>query len=428
MDRFQIWFGKPIWKKTVNGVQYGLGSIPFGGFVSLPQMAPMESIEGKTIKEDEKPMEPAKPLDKIIVAFAGPLFSFLLAVACAVVVSKMGLLHPPGGSLEIGYVNPDSPAEKAGILPGDKILEIAGEKPVAFTGKFDAVTTMIAISSGDKIEMKLERDGKEITVHSGYEIPEKKNALERKGLRTIGIAPKENVYIAYLMPHSPAVEAGLKLNDRIVAVNDVEIVSFFQVIDLTKDASAPIKYTYEREGKIDSVMIQPRTPDLPEGYEKKLIGFVHRSYLPQEVSTVYPSVGAQLEEAVVFMWKSIKAIADRKTIVGLEHMSGPVGMGTSMFTILKNAGVSELLWFLVIINVNLAILNLLPFPVLDGGHIVMSIYEFMARRIMPLKFLEVVQTACVLLIMSMFLYITMKDGLDLMKPKVEPAKFLPKKS
>src|SRR5210317_1806890 len=69
VDRFQIWFGKPIWKKEHNGVQYGLGWLPFGGFVALPQMAPMESIEGGN-RDDGKPVPPAKPLDKIIVAFA----------------------------------------------------------------------------------------------------------------------------------------------------------------------------------------------------------------------------------------------------------------------------------------------------------------------------------------------------------------------
>jgi regulator of sigma E protease len=88
IDRFQIWFGKPLWKKEINGVQYGLGWLPAGGFVALPQMAPMEAVEGKNREpgeqgeqgELEEPLPPVKPLDKIIVAFAGPLFSFLLAL------------------------------------------------------------------------------------------------------------------------------------------------------------------------------------------------------------------------------------------------------------------------------------------------------------------------------------------------------------
>src|SRR5882724_10831202 len=78
IERFAIWFGKPIWKTKINGVEYCLGSIPAGGYVSLPQMAPMELIEGKG-EEPKEPLPPISALDKIIVAFAGPLFSFLLA-------------------------------------------------------------------------------------------------------------------------------------------------------------------------------------------------------------------------------------------------------------------------------------------------------------------------------------------------------------
>src|ERR1043166_2654886 len=77
VDRFAIWFGKPIWKRKINGVEYALGWIPAGGYVALPQMASMELIEGKGDQANE-PLPNVAPLDKIIVAFAGPLFSFLL--------------------------------------------------------------------------------------------------------------------------------------------------------------------------------------------------------------------------------------------------------------------------------------------------------------------------------------------------------------
>src|SRR5208283_1990570 len=82
VDRFAIWFGKPVWKKKINGVEYALGTIPAGGYVALPQMATMEIIEGKG-DSSGRPLPPVSALDKIIVAFAGPLFSFLLAVAFA---------------------------------------------------------------------------------------------------------------------------------------------------------------------------------------------------------------------------------------------------------------------------------------------------------------------------------------------------------
>ena len=91
IEKFGIWFGKPLWKKTIKGVEYSLGSLPFGGFVALPQLAPMDIIEGKA-DVDRAQLPKISALDKIIVAFAGPLFSVLLALFFACVVWAVG--HP----------------------------------------------------------------------------------------------------------------------------------------------------------------------------------------------------------------------------------------------------------------------------------------------------------------------------------------------
>src|SRR6185503_1175 len=117
IERFAVWFGKPIWKTKIGDVEYCLGSIPAGGYVSLPQMAPMEMLEGKA---EHKDLPAVSALDKIIVAFAGPLFSFGLALAFAVVVTFVG---KPENDLDktmvIGYVEKGGPADKAGLQPGD---------------------------------------------------------------------------------------------------------------------------------------------------------------------------------------------------------------------------------------------------------------------------------------------------------------------
>src|SRR6184192_4284093 len=134
IERFGVWFGKPIWKKTINGVQYSLGSLPFGGFVALPQLAPMDIIEGKA-DVDRARLPKISALDKIIVAIAGPLFSLLLAFSFAGIVWVIG--HPVSeadSTTVIGYVAPDSPAQKAGLQPGDKILSVDGKPVRRFLG------------------------------------------------------------------------------------------------------------------------------------------------------------------------------------------------------------------------------------------------------------------------------------------------------
>src|SRR4051794_30261742 len=128
IEKFGIWFGKPLWKKSVGGVEYSLGSLPFGGFVALPQLAPMDIIEGKA-DVDRAQLPPISAIDKIIVALAGPFFSLLLAVVIATLIWVVGYpVSESDTSAVVGYIMPESPALNI-LQPGDKILEVDG-KPV----------------------------------------------------------------------------------------------------------------------------------------------------------------------------------------------------------------------------------------------------------------------------------------------------------
>src|SRR5437588_1562202 len=164
IEKFGVWFGKPLWKKKINGVQYSLGSLPFGGFVALPQLAPMDIIEGKA-DVDREQLPPISALDKIIVAIAGPLFSLLLAFVFATIVWVAG--YPVSESdmtTTIGYIMPDSPAAKAELNEGDKILEVDGKRVTRLLGMNDSVSWAVVRSEGEKILVKFERAGQVQTV------------------------------------------------------------------------------------------------------------------------------------------------------------------------------------------------------------------------------------------------------------------------
>ena len=173
VERFGIWFGKPLFEREYGGVKYSLGTIPAGGFVALPQMAPMEAIEGKG-EEVPKDLPPISVLDKIIVAFAGPLFSFGLAYVFAVIVWAVGKpVSESDTTTTIGYVIDGSPAQKAGLLAGDEILSINGNQVSRWSGIGDAVTWQIVSSTGDTVPVEVKRGGQTLTFEPA---PEKEDA------------------------------------------------------------------------------------------------------------------------------------------------------------------------------------------------------------------------------------------------------------
>lgn len=446
IDRFQVWFGKPIWKKTYNGVQYGLGTIPAGGFVSLPQMAPMESIEGKVEEEEdakEKELPPITPLDKIIVAFAGPLFSFLLAVvfACVVFVVKKPVSEAVG-TTTVGEVEPGSPAEKAGIQAGDTINFVDGKQVDKFTGMDRSIMWTIISSENKDIEIDLERPGVgDVTVM--VERPAKAEVEEVEGgwlkktwahlsrrppLRSIGVYPQISPVVGRMLENSPAETAGLRTGDVILAIGDEQMETPQDVMDYSFAAGETVTMKVKRGQRELEVDVTPRVPEVDGESPKIGVGWdadgIRKLVRENPITQVVNSFNSIV--------RTLKAVFSPKSDVKAGHLSGPVGIMGLYYDLFQHPeGWRLALWFSVLLNVNLAILNLLPFPVLDGGHIVMASVEWVSKRPIPFKVLEVVQTAFVLFLLGFMAFVTLKDVGDRVpdgsgdgEPRKNP-KFLP---
>ncbi len=410
IDRFQIWFGQPIWKKEIKGVQYGLGWIPAGGFVSLPQMAPMESIEGGT--KDSGNLPPITPLDKIIVAFAGPLFSMGLALLAATVVWIIGKPADLITTKELGFVQSGSPAAQAGLLPGDVIEAINGKSVRGFAGTLDSVTESIVLSRGKEITYTIRRPGvaEPLNLKSGFKT-EKTAWFQRRGLREIGVEPATPSIIQLTMPNSPAAKAQLHKGDQVIAYDGQPLhhpaaLTAYLREHQWKPVSLEVRAP---DQSVRTVLLTPEKPESPADSDP-MIGVQWGGRSDVDVHIVHPKPFQQVADSVQNMWVTITSVIAPDSNIGVDHLSGPVGIATMKFKLLQtDDGWRRILAFMVLFNVNLAILNMMPFPVLDGGHITLAILEKIAGRPVKAKPLEIVQTAFALALISLMLYVTSKD-------------------
>jgi len=417
IEEFGVWFGKPIWRKKFGGVYYSLNSIPAGGFVKLPQMAAMDSVEGAS----EIPVEQLRavtPLDKIIVAFAGPLFSFLLALIFAVVVWQIG--KPVSDSNEttvIGGVLKGGPAEQAGLRVGDEILEVDGKPVRRFGGTAHSVTWNIIRSEGEKILFKVRRGNEVLDIWSAWTKPET-SSWRRPALRKVMIGPRQAPWVYLVTPKSLAAQAGLQPGDYIESANGQ---SLFNVFDLEPLVVA------NRGGALDlsvvrgdqklalSLPIPPvdlAKPDAP----------VELGFEPGKLTLVHPQPWEQVTESVETIVNMVGALAAKNSDVKTAHFSGPAGIMNLYYRMFQLPdGWRLAIAFSVFFNVNLALLNLLPIPPLDGGHILLSTLEAIRRKPVNTRVVEVVTTVFTLLLMGFMLYVSFFDFGDIFgKEKSEP--------
>ncbi|CAN5735157.1 RIP metalloprotease RseP [soil metagenome] len=405
VEKFGIWFGKPLWKKTINGVQYSLGSIPFGGFVSVPQLAPMDIIEGK-VETDRAQLPPISALDKIIVAVAGPLFSLLLALVFACIVWGVG--HPVAESdttTTIGYVAEEAPAFRAGLQAGDTILEVDGEPVKRFSGMNDSVVWNVVRSEGETIPFKVQRGGAVLDFQVAPFIAETRG-WRRKSVRQVGLLPAQTAIVDQVVEGSAAAAAGLRPGDVVRGVNGTPVFHPAAVGEqVNRNPGQPVTLTIERAGQTIEQTVQPAALEGQEGVRIGVwwdrdgrMAVDH----PNPIEQVYKSITATLN--------TIGAVASPKSDVKLQHLSGPFGIARIYYLLFQSEhGWKLALWFSVILNVNLAILNMLPIPVLDGGHIVLAIIESIRRKPVNIRVLEAIQTACAILIIGYMAYVSFFD-------------------
>jgi len=411
VPRFSIFgIGKPIVSRTWRGVEYCICWLPIGAYVMIPQLSDLGDFEGEVPPEAAK-LPPADYTSKVLVAVAGPAANIALALLLACVVWFVGIRVPlEFNRTEIGEVAKEiettegkvlpGPAAAAGLQLGDVIRQIDGTT----VSNYQDVVTAIVLGSrtspdGRRVsDITVERAGVTLTKQV---FPQLTGA---DGLRTIGIGPRTDLVVDKVNPGSAAAKAGLLPGDRIIAVDGTllsrreELRQHFQ-----KKNSVTSTLQIRRGDKTVTTSLQPAKETI-EGQTVYLIGVTWRI----ESVLVHKNPLAQIGDAGLQVYQTISSLLNWRSDIGVRHMSGIVGIVDNLQQV-AYAGLIPTFAFLIAINVSLACANMLPIPVLDGGHVLIAtVTKLRGRPINPV-WLQNAVAACFFMLIGLIAYVSYPD-------------------
>jgi regulator of sigma E protease len=377
--KFSLGFGPRLVGFTRGDTEYVVSAIPLGGYVKMAGENPDDPRSGR---EDE--FLSKSKWERFQILIMGPLMNLLLAVVVTAGVLMNGAEIPVFQSKPpvVGQVTPDSPAARAGIQRGDRIVTVAGRDVDTWEQFFIGVGTR----AGRETEIGVLRDGKQFTVRA---TPAPQTRFE---IGDIGVLPDTHPHVGALLPGAPAETAGLKIGDVIHRVDGATITLREQLIAaVSKKANTPVTMAVVRNGAPVDVIVTPeantgRCPSLPpgDGCIGISIGEEVTRINPGPVDAVVMSVKRNYESAgLIFM--TIGQLITRET--STRQLMGPLAIAQLSGESAEQGWVA-LFALMASISLNLGLLNLLPIPVLDGGHIFIMALEGLARRDFSLKVKE----------------------------------------
>jgi regulator of sigma E protease len=387
---FSFGFGKRLFGFRKGDTDYRVSLIPLGGYVRMAGDTPYDRDTGKAgsgegaLTGGEVDLQTGAPDEflskpkwqRFLILLAGPGMNLFLAVAILTGVNMIGTQQQILGPV-IGEVIAGDPADKAGIKVGDRITAVNGE-PV---NEFDDFRMAVSMHAATPLRVELVRNGKPMSTT----LTPKREEGEFGPVGKAGVRPFTEPIVGQVLPHSPAERAGLKPGDRITAVNGTPVTQYPEFVTLLEKAGQqPLALQIDRKG----ARIMATLPGAPLATDS------YRGFLPP-VKLHKLSFVPALEESLQQNWKMLKFAGEalRRLVTAqgsVKELSGPIQIARISGAMFRQGWLPTVL-LMAMISLQLGVMNLLPIPVLDGGHIMVLLVEGLVRRDLSLRVKERIQ-------------------------------------
>ncbi len=396
---FSLGFGPKIFKVQRGDTEYCISIIPLGGYVKMAGENPEDAPTGR----DDEFLAKTK-WQRFQILIAGPVMNIMLAVVLLAVVLMQGadvlaFLDRPAA---VGLVQPGSPAERAGIQPGDVITQFGTADirtwehlDMAVAGRPEREVDVVVLRNGTEQRLKVRPDLTELRTRN--------NARFEVG--TIGVLPDTYPEILTIVKDGPADRAGMKVGDTIVSINGKRMVFSTHVVEEIKsNVNKPITVTVRRDGTDQTYTV---TPEQMDGLVRIGIspGEARRSFKPTPIQAIGLSVERNIEMSGLIL-NTLKDLFTGEA--SPKQLMGPVGIAQLSAESAQDGWIT-LFALMASISLNLGLLNLMPIPVLDGGHIFIMAIETISRRDFSLQMKEKMLFVGFVLLMTLMVTVIYND-------------------
>ncbi|HSA58225.1 MAG TPA: RIP metalloprotease RseP [bacterium] len=406
VEKFSLGFGPKLFGFRRGETEYKASALPFGGYVKLMGEDPNDSENAKIPREKNYSARPV--WQKMIVVFAGPAMNLILALAIMPLVFLVGRMEPKfldEKPVLVG-VRAGSGGADAGLQPGDEILEIDGRSMATWR---DVLETVV-LQANKTVTLKVGRGGETLSRTAAVE-----ESKETKA-GTLGIEPSYFIgnepLVDEVVPGGPADKGGVKPGDEIAAVDQQPVATWTDMTDKVEAAQGKVlAITVRRGGDLRTVSV---TPAYDTGMKKWLIGIRkdasrHTEHFSLKRYGFAESLKRGFEENVRLTGQTLSVLKRLVTLdLSYKALGGPIRIAQASAMAAKS-GLSDFLYFLAFLSIQLGVLNLLPVPVLDGGHFLFFAVEGVIRRPVPAKARAIAEQAFFFLLISLMLLVTLND-------------------